>query len=163
MVNKSGDIGTRTETAIVKYVRKNGFDGADEMTRAQRLRLSGSHDQGDIGLCPGVMLSSKGGHMAENASDAKIATWLEEMEAQRVTRGADVAALITKRRGKGAANAGQWFAWMPGWTFCVLAYMGMDDDALFHSALPAVRITLAELCTLLRRAGYGTELQWPTS
>lgn len=164
MVNKSGNIGTWTESSIVRYVRANGFDGADEMTKAQRLRLNGAHDQGDIGLCPGVVVSSKGGHMAEVASDAEILAWLAEMETQRINRGVDVAFLVRKRKGKGAANAGTWWAHMPGWTFVLLAAPCIVDTGVGHdvprhlSSAPAVQMTLDNALLLLRRGGYGTPL-----
>ncbi len=155
MTNKSGDIGTRTETAIVRYARANGFAGADEMTRAQRLRLNGARDQGDIGLCPGVMVGSKGGHAAEQASDALIATWLGDVEAQRRVRGAAVAFLVTKRKGKGYGNAGAWWAHMPGNVFVDLALLNEARNGTFQTDLPAVRLLFADALILLRRAGFG--------
>ena len=165
MVNKSGAIGTATETAIVRHAHKNGFGGADEMTKAQRLRLNGANDQGDIGLCPGVMVEAKGGHAAERASDAQIAAWLDETEAERINRGADVALLVLKRKGKGAASAGQWWAILPGWTYLYLAASAGKAGAFMpaafprlYAALPAVRMTFDEALTLLRRAGYGDPL-----
>ena len=151
MTNKSGAIGTRTETAIVRYARANGFAGADEMTRSQRLRLNGSHDQGDIGLCPGVMIQSKGGHMAEQASDAQIAAWLTETEAQRQVRGCPVAFLVTKRKGKGERNAGQWWAHLPGSLFT----LRHNPDA----RVPAVRMTLDAALSMLRDSGYGDRVE----
>lgn len=154
MTNKSGQIGTRTETDVVRYAWANGFEGADEMTRAQRLRLTGAADQGDVGLCPGVILSIKGGHMAENASDNQIVGWLVEMEQQRLNRGVDIGVLVLKRKGKGAANAGLWWAIMPGSVFTSLV-VGFE---YVDSSLPSARITLAEACGLLRRAGYGSPL-----
>jgi hypothetical protein len=64
----------------------------------------------------------KGGKRAETASDALVAAWLEETEVERRNRGADVAALVLKRKGKGAAsNAGQWWAHLPGRTYVELA------------------------------------------
>lgn len=165
MANKSGAIGTKTETAIVRYLHANGFAGADEMTKAQRLRLKGSDDQGDIGVCPGVMFESKGGHAAEQASDAQIAAWLAETEAERAHRGADIAALIRKRKGKGLGNAGPWWAHLPGAAFYELvldclpdAPMDVPVYAAYDLGLPAVQMTLAELVVLLRRAGYGDPL-----
>lgn len=166
MTNKSGAVGTWTETTIVRYSRANGFAGADEMTKAQRLRLNGAQDQGDIGLCPGVMIESKGGHAAENASDNQITTWLVDTERERRARGADVAILVLKRKGKGAANAGQWWAFLPGWTFFYLAETPAISPSPLTAAeaghylahLPAVRMTLADAATLLRSAGYGDPL-----
>lgn len=157
MTNKPKQIGTWTETSIVLYLRGNGFAGADEMTQAARITLHGSQDHGDIGVCPGVMFESKGGHAAEQASDAQIIAWLDETERERVARGADVAALIRKRKGKGRANAGTWWAHVDGVTFAQLVSQCGKPCCDWRPA-PAVRITLAELVTLLRRAGYGDPL-----
>lgn len=164
MTNRPKAIGTWTETSIVLYLRPNGFAGADEMSEAQRITLHGSQDHGDVGVCPGVMFESKGGHAAEQASDAQIASWLVETETERIARGADVAALVTKRKGKGRASTGQWWAHLPGWTYIYLAapLWGVDASVDSHvrkfADLPPVRITLAELVYLLRSAGYGDPL-----
>ena len=165
MTNRPKQIGTWTETSIVLYLRANGFGGADEMSAAQRITLHGSTDHGDVGVCPGVMIESKGGHAAENASDAQIAVWLDETELERMARGADVAALVTKRKGKGRASAGQWWAHLPGWAYLYLA-MSQGCSGAFNPAsfkpiyrrAPAVRLPLAALVDLLRGAGYGDPL-----
>lgn len=156
MVNRPKAIGTWTESAIVRYLHGFGFGGADEMTTAQRITLHGSTDHGDIAACPGVMLESKGGAAAERASDLQVAAWLGETERERIARGADIAALVRKRAGKGRASAGTWWTHLSGETFVVLATqierrhaVGLADHA------PAVMITLREFCVLLRRAGYG--------
>lgn len=146
-MNKPKAIGTAGETAVVRYAQANGFGGAE------RLALHGTLDEGDATLCPGVGVEVKSGHAAETASDAKIAAWLAEAEAERRNRGADVMLLVLKRKGKGAANAGQWWAFLPGAAFVRLATNGDIDIEL-----PAVRITLAEALTLLRRSFYGDPL-----
>lgn len=155
LVNKPKQIGTACETAVARYGKANGFPDAE------RLVLHGALDEGDIQLCRGVVVEVKGGHAAETASDAVIASWLAEAEVERRNRAADVCPLVTKRKGKGAANAGSWWAYLPGWAYCYLAempppvYSKPDDFARRYEHAPAVRITLAELATLLRRAGYG--------
>jgi hypothetical protein len=159
MTNKPKAIGTAAETGVVRYCQPNGFPFAE------RLALHGALDEGDVQLCPGVVLEVKGGKRAETASDALIASWLDETEAERVNRRADVAALVTKRKGKGAPNAGQWWAYLPGWAFVCLAMTVHRVDvnplgmSLAHAELPAVRITLAELVELLRRAGWGDPIR----
>jgi hypothetical protein len=164
MTNKSGAIGSWTERGIVLYLRPNGFGGADGVGRAERIVLNGIHDEGDIGVCPGVMIQSKGGHAAEQASDALIAEWLEATEKQRQARGADVAALVTKRKGKGRASAGQWWEHRTGWAYVYLAasrnYPGIGSTRYTRqfADLPAVRMPLAALVDLLRAAGYGDPL-----
>lgn len=148
MVNKPKAIGTAGETAVVRYVRTDGFDGAE------RLALHGTLDEGDATLCPGVGAEVKAGKAAETASDMQVLIWLGEAETERVNRGADVMLLVLKRRGKGAANAGQWWAFLPGWAYVQLA----TGTQWAHHGLPPVRVTLAEACHLLRYAGYGTPL-----
>lgn len=166
MANRSKAIGTKCETHIVRYLLAHGFDTGDEDTKAQRIILHGGEDQGDIAVCRGVMLQSKGGHAAETASDAQVLEWLEATETQRARRGADVAALITKRKAKGAAQVGTWWAHLPGWAYWHLAGLsgapatadvGRARPCLAH--LPAVRITLEDLVRMLRRAGYGDPLE----
>lgn len=162
MTNRPKQIGTAGETAVTRYCIANGFPGAE------RLALKGNLDEGDIGLTAGITVEVKAGKAAETASDAQVAAWLAEAEVERVNRRADVCPLVLKRKGKGAANVGQWWAYLPGWAFVYLAEV---DPSLAHWqtpraasyevsrwALPAVRITLAELTTLLRRAGYGDPL-----
>lgn len=157
MVNRPKAIGTAGETAAVRHAVPNGFPGAE------RLALHGTLDEGDAALCPGAGLEVKSGKAAETASDAQIAAWMAETETERINRRADVMLLVLKRKGKGHANAGQWWAILPGWTFAYLACGGYPQavSAWQESAahLPAVRITYAEALTLLRRAGYGTPLE----
>jgi hypothetical protein len=165
MVNRPKQIGTTAETATVRYVNLNGFPGAE------RLALKGNLDEGDLSFCPGVIGEVKGGKAAESASDMQATKWLVETEIERGNRGADVAVLIRKRKGKGAASAGLWWAYLPGWAFYYLAECAHLDITpgtgppnaghYYHHAwdtLPAVRITLAEACELLRNAGYGSPI-----
>lgn len=160
-MNKPRNIGTSFESAVVKYLRANGFDGAE------RIALHGTDDEGDITLCPGVMAECKGGHAAETASDAQIEVWLADTERERIARGADVAILILKRKGKGEQSAGQWWVAMPGWTFyyCMAAMQPPPHfvppwmSAGMHQHLPAVRLPLAGAVAMLRLAGWGTPLE----
>nr|QOL00360.1 hypothetical protein [uncultured organism] len=157
MTNKPKAIGTAGETAVVRYLRLNGFEGAE------RLALHGTQDEGDATLCPGVMVEVKSGHAAETASDNQIIDWAVETEIERVNRGADIGLLVLKRKGKGAANAGQWWCILPGWAFHYLArcqYLSFDSPAMSYGLkLPPVRLTLAEVAAMLRRAGYGTPIE----
>jgi hypothetical protein len=151
MVNRPKAIGTAGETAVVRYVNTNGFPGAE------RLALHGTLDEGDAALCPGVGVEVKAGKAAEAASDAQVAAWLAEAETERVNRRADVMGLVLKRKGKGAASAGQWWVYLPGRAYVELATL-MTGAPNMVGQLPAVRITLAEFCALLRRACYGDPL-----
>jgi hypothetical protein len=157
MTNKPKAIGTRTESAVVRYLNVSGFGGAE------RLALHGALDEGDVSACPGVVLEVKGGKRAETASDALVAAWLDETEVERRNRGADVAALVLKRAGKGATNAGAWWVYLPGWTFVYLAELPLTvlPAAMYQLSnrrAPAVRVSLDAFVDLLRRAGYGDPL-----
>lgn len=159
MTNRPKAIGTAAETALVRYAQTNGFPGAE------RLALKGNLDEGDATLCPGAGVESKAGKAAESASDAQVAAWLAEAEVERQNRRADVMVLVLKRKGKGAANAGQWWAYLPSWAFVMLSapkawryVLDLQDRVDLINDGPAVRITYAEALTLLRRAGYGDPL-----
>lgn len=161
MVNRPKQIGTAAETAFVRYARANGFDHEDETRRAHRIVLAGSEDQGDVSLCPGVVVEVKGGHAAECASDLLIATWLDETERERRNRGATIGFLVRKRKARGAARVGDWHAHMPGETFArlydyTLGYLPKLDDNARGYRLPAVELRVGEALELIRRAGYGS-------
>jgi hypothetical protein len=144
------DIGTHTESAVVRYLAVNGFDNAE------RRSLRGSLDAGDITGTPGVAWSIKGGVAAKTASDGQVDRWLTELERQRTNAAATIAVLVLQRAGIGEANAGRWWAVVQ---VCSLG-LGHDDPALPcpHGRFPA-RLHLADACTLLRAAGYGTPLE----
>lgn len=142
MTNKSGNIGTATTTAIIKYLRPNGWPSAELRN------LAGRFDKGDIVGTPGVCWESKGGHAAERASDGQVAKWLIETEVERVHSGADIGVLVMKRAGIGLPRAGEFWA-----------VLQLDD--IFHvngvAGAPRVpvRMLLADAVDVLREAGYG--------
>lgn len=110
-MGKSKDIGTRAETAVVRYLHSIGY------TRAQRLPLAGA-DIGDITLGDyGVMLQVKSGSTAEQASDQKILSWLSEAQVQAVHGKWSGFFLVTKRKGFGLTGGrvgGWWLHWFHG-------------------------------------------------
>lgn len=142
-------IGTAGETAVTRYAQANGFP------HAERLPLKGSADEGDIGLCPGVIVEVKAGKVAEACADA----WLVEAQRQTTVEkghsGAAVALLVTKRRAVGAANAGRWWAWLPAETFALLVVGAYETSG--HPN-PWLRMELRDALALLRHAGYGDPL-----
>lgn len=139
MKRRAKDIGTHTETAVVRFLRDNGYPHAER--RAQH----GSTDLGDVTGTPGICWEIKGGTAAKTASDGQVALWLAETETERINSGADVGVLVLARSGIGPANAGRWWAVTPG------RALGLATD-------DCVRIHLAAATRLLRRAGYGTPL-----
>lgn len=145
------DIGTAAETAVVRTARAVGFPWAD------RNALHGTHDIGDVTLCPGVIVEVKGGEMARNASGSTVEGWLVQTEAERVHARADVGLLVVQARGVSGARAHLWSAW---WR---LAWV----HALSGSQAPPgaghirVRMTYGDALVLLQSAGYGTPLGEP--
>ncbi|WP_263120838.1 hypothetical protein [Cellulomonas sp. RIT-PI-Y] len=142
MVNKSKNLGTRAETAVVRAARTRGFSLAD------RLTLTGALDRGDVGLCPGVIVEVKGGNTARTASDVLIDSWLRETERERDNAGARWAFLVVQRGGVGPANAHRWWAWWRfGWLFG-----GATDSTTYRTP---IRMQFGDALHLLRDAGYG--------
>ncbi len=154
MSRRPKDIGTAAETAVVKTARANGFP------LAERLALAGAQDLGDVRLTAYVHLEIKGGHAAEQASDAQIEAWMLETERELAHASAMAGALITKRKGYGPQRADQWWAhvrasWLAQWRCYPFEPLLPDQpDA-------TVRVTLASLLVQLRAAGYGDPLTMP--
>jgi len=131
------DIGTICESAVVKFLRENGFGGAE------RRALRGTLDCGDItGLGPGIVVEVKGGKAAEGASDGLINAWLAETETERNNADADIDVLVVKRKGKG--NAGDWWA---------IEWHGHPKGRRYP-----VRYLLKDWVFMVRQEGYGDEL-----
>ena len=137
MTNRPKNIGTACETAVVRYLRTNGFP------HAERRALTGAYDQGDVTGTPGVCWEVKGGQAAKTASDMQVAAWMIETETERINARADVAVLVMARAGIGPNNAGRWWAVVPAGFF------------IASTTGPHVRMHLAATVLMLRRAGYG--------
>lgn len=146
-MSKSKAIGTRAETAVVKAARARGFAGAD------RHVMKGALDEGDVWLCPGVIIECKGGEMARSASDNLIDQWMGEVERETANAGAEIGFLVVQRRAVGEANAHRWWAIMTSSTFATLI---MGEPAELHGL---VRMTLEDALIILRAAGWGDELE----
>jgi hypothetical protein len=102
VVNRSKNIGTWAESRVVAYLQANDFPGA------KRRALAGALDEGDILVCPDVIVEVKGGLKAESASDNQLKAWRAEMERERVNAKVHLAFLVVKRKGHGAAKVGGW-------------------------------------------------------
>lgn len=94
--------GTRAESAIVEYLRGQGFP------HAERRALAGSADRGDISGIPGVMVEVK------SAARTELGAWLAEVAAQVANAGAAFGFCWHKRRGKG--SPADWYVTMDGAT-----------------------------------------------
>lgn len=142
MVNKSGNIGTATETAVVRAILTRGFP------YAERRRLTGILDRGDITGTPGITWEVKGGATAKTASDAQVDLWLRETERERQNNGDDLGVLVMARKGIGAANAHRWWA--------VLRSDALGVPYETGDWFP-VRLTLDSACRWLVSRGYGSQ------
>lgn len=141
MVNRSKNLGTAAETAVVRYLRANGFP------QAERRALAGSYDLGDVTGIPGVVIEVKGGQAAKTASDGQVTLWLAETERERVNARADVGILVMSRSGIGPSRAGSWWA-----------VVRLDQFVTIGGfPLPAhtVRMHLSDAIRLMRTNGYG--------
>lgn len=149
MTNKPKRIGTAAETAVVRFARVNGFGGAD------RQPLRGNADEGDIGLCPGVIVEVKAHRAAGTGQPGPklLSSWMEQTERERLNADADYAPLIVKR--SGTTNVGLWWAYLP--MVDSVRLMAGDIEGIPTSFAP-VCFTVASLLTLFRAAGYGDPL-----
>jgi hypothetical protein len=147
------DIGTEAETAVVRYLVKNGFP------HAERRSLKGSFDQGDITGTPGICWEVKGGEKAKRASDGQILLWLDETETERVNSRENVGVLVVQRAGIGLPNAGRWWAILPLEDVVDLSLPSRPLGMAVPLDGAPVRMHLSDAVELLRAAGYGEELE----
>lgn len=152
-MSKSKQIGTATETLAVKHAKLNGFPWAD------RQALHGNKDVGDVWLDPigKAMVEVKGGHTAETASDEQVLKWMAETDVEKGHAGADVAFLLTKRKGAGPAKVGTWRAHF--WLSTLYSLRGyplpVEEDGV-------VTMSFDSALAQLRAAGYGSPLDSPS-
>ena len=133
-MNKSGKIGTAAETAVVNYLRVNGFP------HVERRRLRGAKDAGDLTGIPGLLVEVKGGEQARNASDNKIDGWFETATVKAHENGCGMAMLVVARHRR---NVSHWWA--------ILTYSGWHFTA-------NMRMYLRDACFYLREDDFGEPL-----
>lgn len=95
--------GRATEAALVDWLRSNGYP------HAERRRLTGTHDQGDITGIPGLCVEVKSG------ARPAIPQWLAELDAEIVNADAETGVLVI--RPKGRPDPTEWWAIqrLPAW------------------------------------------------
>ena len=135
------DIGTRAESAVVKYLAANGWPNCE------RRALHGNVDLGDVTGTPGLVWEVKGGEAAKTASDNQIAAWFQEAQQEAVNAGARYGFLIVARRRKNVRD------WWVGVDVCDLANLVRREDPQHRSNMYCL-ITLAQLVELLAAAGW---------
>lgn len=112
-MNRSKQKGTAAETAVVRWLNDNG------QPAAERRALHGSADKGDVAnVFARRPFRSGDGYTLDavvievkNCARTELAVWVDELEAEMRNAGADLGAVIHKRRGK--SDPGQWFATLP--------------------------------------------------
>lgn len=106
--------GTRTETAIVEFLRTTGFPYAERRAR------NGAKDQGDIsGLIGGVI-------EAKDCNRDTLAGWVREATTERDNAGAWWGAVWHKKRG--TSYPGDWYVTMTGLDLVALLRAVYDID-----------------------------------
>ncbi len=147
-MSKSRAIGTRAETAVVRWLQANGWP------LAERRALHGALDQGDITGTPGICWEVKGGDEAKDAGDRLIASWLDDTEVERCNADAEIGVLVQQRRGH--ACPGRWWAWVD--TIAIQGVLNGGDWVINHhpdvTTFP-VRLRLDDFAWLLRANGWG--------
>lgn len=93
MVNKSKNLGTAWETAVVRYLNDCGFPLAERRT------LSGRYDRGDISGIPDVVIECK------TSKQISLPKWMDETETERVNDDSNYGMLVIKRRQRGISDA----------------------------------------------------------
>ena len=152
-MNRSKNIGTAAESAVVRVARASGFP------QAERRALAGSADVGDVLLTAGLVAEVKAGEAAKTASLGQIDQWLAETERERRNAGADVALLVVQRRGIGTARAELWDCHMTLQDVMFAADNGSRVEHLVAGA--TVTLRLHHALFLLRLAGWGDPLPVP--
>ena len=107
MVSKAKQKGTAAETAVVNYVKQptDAYpDGA--FPYAERRTLHGINDKGDINLGGVPVVLEVKNHKAFD-----LAGWIRELEDEVRNAGADLGAVVAKKRG--TTDAGEWYAILP--------------------------------------------------
>ena len=154
-MSKSKQIGTAAESAVVKVLQAGGFGGAE------RRALHGNSDLGDVLVCPGLIFEVKGGKAAEGCTQSLLDGWLAETEAEKKNAGAELAFLVTKRKGYGHARAQHWWAWTNvyelGYLAAELCGIGPDIET---EHMP-VCLELRHLLRVLRLSGWGDPVGGP--
>jgi hypothetical protein len=103
MVNRAKAKGTEAETAIVEFLKVNGFPFAERRT------TNGANDRGDINISPDVVIEVK------NCKTMDLAGWVDEAITESENANAWLTCVWHKRIRKG--HPGDWYVTMDGAVF----------------------------------------------
>lgn len=114
MANPSKQKGTAAETAVVKYLKENGFE------KVERRTLQGAADKGDISGIQDVVIEVK------DHKTMALGQWIEELKKEIDNAFAETGVVIHKRKGK--TDVGEWYATMPVYVYLdLLRNLGYDE------------------------------------
>lgn len=116
MVNRPKKKGTMAETAVVKYARFHGFPAATRKVQ------KGSKDEGDIDLCPHVIVEVK----ADKSLD--YPQFLREVHAEKGNAGAAVGVVAIKPPGVAEGRMGLWWMLMDAGTYDALEFLAGSNN-----------------------------------
>lgn len=102
-MNRPGDHGREAENLTVKYLSENGWP------YAERRRLTGARDKGDLTGSPGLMWEVK--YLGKGKSP-RLSAWMKQVDVQSVHANADFGILVVKPFGFGEKTAGKFWAAM---------------------------------------------------
>lgn len=106
MSNPSKAKGTAGETAIVNYLRDQGF------AACERRALAGNTDKGDVAGIHDTVIEAK------KANRIELGAWVNELAAEMRNANARFGAVWAWRRGK--TSPADWYVVMPGHVFADL-------------------------------------------
>jgi hypothetical protein len=146
-MNRSKNIGTAAETAVVNHCKSSGFPGA------RRVALAGALDRGDVSLTDHVILEVKAGVQAHAPTPLVIEHWMAETEAERVNACASHAFLVTKSKGHGAASVDKWHAYV---TLSALDRIAVGRSSSWWGVSNVVvRLSFGALLQIMLDSGLG--------
>jgi hypothetical protein len=95
-MSKQRQKGTAAESALVGYLRDNGYPNT------KRMALTGSADQGDIDWLTGITVEVK------SVRTPKYGEWLRQAEKERQNAGNTYGLVVHKPHGTGLTDQGSW-------------------------------------------------------
>lgn len=144
--------GKVAERHLVRWLRENGFGGAERAVRTgYRIATRTSADPGDVTGTPGIIWSCKDVAEARARQPSVLDGWFAELDAM-AGEPDDVRLLVHKRAGH--ADPGRWWCWLRMSTLVPLATGGHSTTRFTAQ----VRMELADVVRILRLTGYGDEI-----
>lgn len=131
MVNKSKAKGTMAESAVVSFLRTQGFP------YAERLALQGGKDRGDITGIPGICIEVK------NENEYTFSSWMNECVVETENSRADFGMVMAKPRLVGTTRTAQWYAIMhafPWGALTAMAYQNTRDVSVWVEDMSGANI-----------------------